>query len=134
MTKQHHIPLTPVNSKHTRFDQLIRTLCQFIALAEGGRIKLRQQQRINPQQDFKLITEMSFARGVVMHMAKVSQIEYQSIIGTIQKHPEYDKSVDEFCDDFAPPKSKLITVDEFAQEQILAKAQGRMAPRGLRRV
>lgn len=130
------VPKTPVHQKQTRFDDLIAQLCQFIAVSERARIKLRQENRINPQLDFKIVSEMSFARGVVLHMGKVPQAEYMRLVNVMQAHPDYEKAVESFCDSVAPPKNRLITTDEFAREQIMAKQMGNVAPadiRGLRR-
>lgn len=129
------IPMTAVHSKQTRFDDLVGRICQFIAISERARIKLRQEKRINPQLDFKLVTEMSFARGVVIHMGAVPQAEYMKLIDNVQAHPDFDKSVESFCNEVSPPKNMLVTPDEFARELNQAKALGNVASpniRGLR--
>ena len=132
MSNKGRIPATPVHPKQTRFEQLVQTLANFIALAEHARTKLRQEKRINSQQEFKLLTEMSFARGVLIHMAQVPQSEYLRMVEMAKASPDYEKNAEGFCNDIAPPKSLLVTPEEFAREQFRGAAQGRIAPPRMR--
>lgn len=110
------IPKTPVTRKDDRIDEVIYGLIGYMETEKGALAKLQKEKRGEPLLHLKLQIESAFILQILRNLFHLDPGYVKALVEMIHADPDFPPGVNEFVDHLVPPKSLIITPDEFLRK------------------